>query len=313
MVNEIHSFVNWVRRRNTQARTWRDYRHVLNRLLTVTGDKPPGDVTIHDIDNFLVMLVERGLQASTINRHLATVIAFYTYLADDNPKIACPVLDHRHFLRKPEKLPRSVPMDVQQQFFAVIEDVRDRAIFLLMLRCGLRIAEVANLQLHDLFLEDAPPRVHVFGKNSKERTVYLSPQVFSAVATYLLKRPSVPSTFLFLSYQQDGLSTTAIHKRLMRYRQAAGVQLTAHQLRHSFANDLVGAGVPVTTVQKLMGHAWIATTQRYLDANDQKVQAEFYAAAEQLDQWQMDVDLRDNEPETEDEKQAAKLAKAVAA
>lgn len=289
MVNQIHSFVNWVRRRNTQARAWRDYRHVLNRLLKVTGDKPPDDVTIYDIDNFLVLLVELGLQASTINRHLATVIAFYTYLADENPKIACPVLDHRHFLRKPEKLPRSVPIDVQQLFFAVIEDVRDRAMFLLMLRCGLRIAEVANLHLHDLFLEDTPPRLHVFGKNSKERTVYLSPQVETAVSTYLLKRPTTASPHLFLSYQHDGLSTTAIHKRLMRYRKAAGVHLTAHQLRHSFANDLVGAGVPVTIVQKLMGHAWIATTQRYLDANDQKVQAEFYAAAEQLEQWQMDI------------------------
>lgn len=312
MVNQIHSFVNWVRRRNTQARTWRDYRHVLNRLLTVTGDKPPSDVTIHDIDNFLVMLVERGLQASTINRHLATILAFYTYLADDNPSLICPVLDHRHFLRKPEKLPRSVPVDVQQQFFAVIEDVRDRAMFLLMLRCGLRIAEVANLQLHDLFLEDTPPRLHVFGKNSKERTVYLSPQVETAVSTYLSQRPTTPSTHLFLSYQQEGLSTTAIHKRLMRYRKAAGVHLTAHQLRHSFANDLVGAGVPVTTVQKLMGHAWIATTQRYLDANDQKVQAEFYAAAEQLEQWQtVDVVYRE-QTEAEDEKEALALNEAVA-
>ncbi|MCA9941873.1 MAG: tyrosine-type recombinase/integrase [Ardenticatenaceae bacterium] len=295
MVNEIQLFVNWVRRRNSKARTWRDYRHVLNRLLSVTGDKPPGDVTIHDIDNFLVMLVEQGLQASTINRHLATVIAFYTFLADDNPSIICPVLDQRHFLRKPEKLPRSVPIDVQQQFFAVIEDVRDRAMFLLMLRCGLRIAEVANLQLPDLFLADTPPRLRVLGKNSKERTVYLSPQVMTAVSTYLAQRPSVPSTFLFLSYQQDGLSTTAIHKRLMKYRIQAGVHLTAHQLRHSFANDLVDVGVPVTTVQKLMGHAWIATTQRYLDANDHKVQAEFYAAAEQLDQWQMDAALAEDE------------------
>ena len=170
MVNEIQLFVNWVRRRNSKARTWRDYRHVLNRLLSVTGDKPPGDVTIHDIDNFLVMLVEQGLQASTINRHLATVIAFYTFLADDNPSIICPVLDQRHFLRKPEKLPRSVPIDVQQQFFAVIEDVRDRAMFLLMLRCGLRIAEVANLQLPDLFLADTPPstRMHTKARSTAE-------------------------------------------------------------------------------------------------------------------------------------------------
>jgi len=64
------------------------------------------------------------------------------------------------------------------------------------------------------------------------------------------------------------------------------VHLTAHQLRHTFANDLVGADVPITTVQKLMGHAWLATTQLYLAANDRKVQADFYEAADQLESWQ---------------------------
>ena len=64
------------------------------------------------------------------------------------------------------------------------------------------------------------------------------------------------------------------------------MHLTAHQLRHTFANDLVGADVPITTVQKLMGHAWLATTQLYLAANDRKVQADFYEAADQLESWQ---------------------------
>ena len=90
---------------------------------------------------------------------------------------------------------------------------------------------------------------------------------------------------VFLSYQDQGMSTTAIHKRLMVYREKAGVHITAHQLRHSFANDLVEANVPVTTVQKLMGHAWIATTQRYLAANNPKVRADFFLVAEQLDKW----------------------------
>ena len=102
-----------------------------------------------------------------------------------------------------------------------------------------------------------------------------------------MTRPSTPSNHVFLSYQGNGLSTTAIHKRLMRYRDEAGVHLTAHQLRHCFANDLVEADVPITTVQKLLGHAWLATTQLYLAANDRKVQADFYAAVGQLDSWQI--------------------------
>jgi integrase/recombinase XerD len=82
------------------------------------------------------------------------------------------------------------------------------------------------------------------------------------------------------------MSTTAIHKRLMRYRDQSGVDITAHRLRHTFANDLVSANVPVTTIQKLMGHAWLDTTQTYVAANDPQVRAHFYAASNKLEGWQ---------------------------
>jgi integrase/recombinase XerC len=76
-----------------------------------------------------------------------------------------------------------------------------------------------------------------------------------------------------------------IHKRLMRYRQRANVHLTAHRLRHSFANDLLSAGAPVTSIQQLLGHRWLETTQIYVTANDQQVQADYYAACSKLEGW----------------------------
>jgi site-specific recombinase XerD len=72
----------------------------------------------------------------------------------------------------------------------------------------------------------------------------------------------------------------------MRYRKKAGIHLTAHQLRHTFANDLVAQDVPVTTVQKLLGHSWLATTQTYVAANNRKVQADFYAVVQEMEGWQ---------------------------
>ncbi|MEZ4641684.1 MAG: tyrosine-type recombinase/integrase [Chloroflexota bacterium] len=286
MIDEITNFVNWLRRRNPQARTWRDYGYDLNQFVAIVGDKPPASVTIQDIDNFITAQAARGLKPTSINRHLAAIMALYTFLADEDPDLVCPVLPHRHTLRATQRLPRPVPEADLQRFFAVIEDARDQAMFLLMLRCGLRIAEVAGLRLSDLSMAESPPRLRVSGKNSKERVVYLSDQTRQAMQTYLATRPSTTSDFLFLSYQLDGLSTTAIHKRLMRYRATAGIHLTAHQLRHTFANDLVSADVPVTTIQKLMGHAWLVSTQTYIAANDRKVQADFYAAAQQLAGWQ---------------------------
>jgi site-specific recombinase XerD len=72
----------------------------------------------------------------------------------------------------------------------------------------------------------------------------------------------------------------------MVYRERARVDLTAHRLRHSFANDLLTADTPVTSIQKLLGHRWLETTQVYVDANDQQVRDDYYAACDRLEGWQ---------------------------
>ena len=285
MLSQIEDFVNWVRRRNPQARTWRDYSYDLQQFVAIVGDRSPGEITFRDIDRFVNSQVSRGFQPATVNRRLAAILTFYTYLADEDPDLVCPVLPRRHYLRQPQRLPRPVKEADLRAFFAVIEDARDKAMFILMLRCGLRIGEVANLLLSDLFLDEPAPRLVVHGKGSRERSVYLSTQAERALRRYLAERPPVASDFVFLSYQLDGLSTTAIHKRLMRYRAQAQVQLTAHRLRHSFANDLLSAGAPVTSIQVLLGHRWLETTQIYVQANDQTVQADYYAACLKIEGW----------------------------
>jgi site-specific recombinase XerD len=286
MLKEIDSFVNWLRRRNPQARTWRDYRYDLSQFVEVVGDKPPGSVTFHDVDRFVIQQAQCGFKAATINRRLAAITSLYTFLSDEDPTLMCPVLAHRHGLKEPQRLPRPLQPEILRQFFGVVEDKRDQAMFLLMLRCGLRISEVAQLQLGDLYLAEPLPRLVVTGKGSKERSVYLSPQAERVLRAYLRQRPQTSSNFVFLSYLGAGLSTTAIHKRLMRYRAEAGVNLTAHRFRHTFANDLVNAQVGVTTIQKLLGHAWLETTQSYVAANDPQVQADYAAACQVLEDWQ---------------------------
>lgn len=286
MLVEIERFVNWLRRRNPDARTWRDYGYDLKQFVAVVGDRPPSSVTFHDVDRFVMSQADRGYKPATINRRLAAIMSLYAFLSDDDLTLICPVLPHRHSLQEPQRLPRPVQKDALSKFFAVISSPRDRAMFMLMLRCGLRISEVADLQLADLYLDEPRPRLVARGKGSKERSVYLSPQAERALHAYLAVRPCTTSNFVFLCYLGDGLSTTAIHKRLIRYRDQAGVYLTAHRLRHTFANDLIGADVPVTSIQKLLGHAWLETTQTYVVANDRQVQADFYAATRKLEGWQ---------------------------
>lgn len=285
MQKEIKQFIHWLRRRNPQARTWRDYQYDLKQFSAFLSNREPGAITFHDIDHFVSWQISRSLSPATINRRLAAIVSFYTYLSTDNQDLVCPVLTHRHYLREPRRLPRPVPEEDLRKFFNVIDDPRDRAMFILMLRCGLRISEIANLLLVDLYLAEMPPRIVVRGKGGRERSAYLSPQAESALGEYLVVRPKAACDNVFLSYQLNGLSTTAIHKRLMRYREDSGVHLTAHQLRHSFASDLVSVNMPVTTIQKLLGHCWLETTQTYIHANDPQVQSDFDAACQKLEGW----------------------------
>ena len=286
MLTEIETFVNWLRRRNPHSRTWRDYRNDLLHFTALAGDRPPGAITFRDVDRFVTTQANQDFQPATINRRLAAITAFYTFLADEDPALVCPVLPHRHKVQERQRLPRTVQEHDLSSSFAAIDDSRDLAMFLLMLRCGLRISEVAELLLVNLFLDEPRPRIVAHGKGAKERSVYVSAQAERAVRDYLVERPAVACDFVFLSYLGDGMSTTAVHKRLMVYRRRVGVHLTAHQLRHSFANDLLTADVPVTTIQKLLGHRWLETTQVYVEANDRQVRDDYYAASGRLEGWQ---------------------------
>ncbi len=287
MLAEIERFVNHVRRRNPQARTWRDYQYDLAQFAAQVGsERALATLQLQDIDAFILVQADRGFKPATINRRLAAIASLFTFLSDEDPNLVCPVLTHRHSIRQPQRLPRPVPAEDLSRFLAAIEDVRDRAMVLLMLRCGLRISEVASLKISDLYLRERQPRLQVSGKGSRERVVYLSAQAERALRAYLAQRPKVPADFLFVSYLGGGLSTTAIHKRLMRYRQLTGVTLSAHRLRHTFANDLLNADMPVTSIQKLLGHSWIETTQTYVAANDRQVQLDLQTAVRRLESWQ---------------------------
>ena len=285
MLVEIERFVNWVRRRSPQAHTWQDYRCDLDFFMASVGDRKLGAITFQDIDRFIGEQSEKGFKPATINRRLASIAALYAFLMPEDEDLACPVFPRRHHLREPQRLPRPVQEAELREFFSVIEDARDLAMFTLMLRCGLRIGEVASLQLSNLYLSEDFPRMVVSGKGSRQRAVYLSPQAVRVLQEYLAVRPTAACDEVFLSYQGLGLSTHAIHMRLLHYRQQAGLTLTCHRFRHTFANDLLNADMPVTSIQKLLGHRWIETTQVYVQANDRQVQADYVAASRKLEGW----------------------------
>jgi site-specific recombinase XerD len=284
---EAERFIHWVRMRSPEARTWRDYRCDLDLFMHMMGTRDIEEIRPRDIDDFVNFQVSKGYKPSTVNRRLAAIASWYAFLKKDSQQLTSPVLPKRHYLKEPQRLPRPVNEKDLRTFFGVIHDPRDRAMCTIMLRCGLRIGEVSDLKKPDLYLGEAPSRLIIHGKGSTERTVYVSPEAECALNSWLTIRPKVPCEHLFVSYQQKKISPTSISKRITLLCEESGVKLTAHRLRHTFADNLLSAGMPITSIQKLMGHRFVETTQNYAVANDKQVEADFYAACEKIEGWKL--------------------------
>ncbi len=281
MLAEIERFIKWLRRRSPGAATPVHYANDLE-LFFAWAAKPPGAVTLRDVDAYVEHCQALGHAVATVNRRLAALRAFYAFLdleADGAPPN--PVLPRRHFIRQGRRLPRDVEDTVLERLFAAIAAPRDRAMFVLMLRCGLRVAEVRALSLDDLYLQPTPgslPRLWLHGKNGAQRVVYLSPQARAALEAWLAVRPATTERAVFLSRLGRRISVRDIQDRLAEYDRQAGVGVTCHQLRHTFVRHLVEAGMPVTSIQRLLGHARLRTTETYLHISDRQVQADYEAA-----------------------------------
>ena len=285
MLPEVEQFQKWLRRTRPHTSTFLHYTSDLHFFFS-WANKSPGAITVRDVDAYIEHSRAQGHRIATVNRRLASLRAFYQYLdlhLEDAPPN--PVIPKRHFIHQGTILPRDGEDDVLERLFAVIASPRDRAMFLLMLRCGLRVGEVRNLSLNDLYLQPNPsslPRLWLHGKGNKQRVMYLSRQPLAALKAWLDVRPVVAEQAVFLNRFGKRLTVTGIQDRLAHYCHQAGVWLTCHQFRHTFGRHLAEARVPVTTLQRLLGHARLHTTEIYLHISDRQLQADYEAAIAQV-------------------------------
>lgn len=285
MLPEIEMFVSWLRRRSPRSSTPLHYGSDL-KLFFAWIDKPYMDVKVQDIDAFIEHCQREGHAIGTVNRRLCALRTFYQFLfvQDENaPKN--PVIPKRHFIRRGEQLPRDIEDSKVEALFAVITNLRDRAMFLLMLRCGLRVGEVRNLSMNDLYLEPSSgslPRIWLNGKGSYQRVAYLSSQPLAALKAWLEIRPQVRDQAVFINRFGRRISVTGIQDRLARYCCKAGLWVTCHQLRHTFGRHLTEARLPVTSIQRLFGHARLKSTEVYLHISDAQAQEDYQAAMSEI-------------------------------
>lgn len=282
---QIKGFEQYWRRRKPGSSTAVHYASDMRIFFKWASGCSPEIITAHDVDGFIEWQQSIGRAPSTIRRRLIALRMFFDYLTYvKDQEVPNPVIPRRHYLSQGRKLPRSVRQSEVARLFASVGDhLRDRTIFTLMLHAGLRVGEVINLCVRDIYLsENRTPHLHLNGKGQRERVVYLSATAAQLLAEYLQSRPPDSEERVFLNRRGKPITVTGIQLQLAKYCRQADIWLTCHQLRHTFACHMIAAGVPVTSVQKMLGHTSLRTTQLYVEVADKQVERDYHAGIQKV-------------------------------
>jgi site-specific recombinase XerD len=284
MINVIVNFRRYLKRRNYSPHTLKYYLNVI-RQFVLWLNVPLEQAGVDKIEDYIDFLHQKRLQPASINLYLAIIRVFYNYLKyEEKIKLLNPVKANCR-LRVPKPLPRALREDQVDEFFEVIKTKRDWAMFRLMLRCGLRVEEVANLTLGDIDLKQRRIMV-IDGKGGKDRVVYISDDAVDGLLTYLKLRSHRRVKKVFLvekgDYKGRPISVRGIQKRMEYYAQKTGLKISCHHLRHTMATQLLNADAQVESIQDLLGHNWITTTERYCKVSNMKVKRDYFNAMSKI-------------------------------
>lgn len=251
----------------------------------------PATADVRTLRRYLADLSAAGYERTTINRHLSSLRTFYRWLivqgvAADDPAGA---------LMGPKK-ERSLPAVIGPADMAALlsvhgprdvlgrprkqsaQDIRDQALLEFLYACGVRVSEASGLLERDV--DFAGASVKVFGKGSKERIVPLHPMALATMAEYRDRARGEllvagPCPYFFVSNRGRAYSTDAIRRMFKRTVRQAGLDesLSPHAMRHTFATDVLGGGADLRSVQEMLGHASLSTTQIYTHVEAERLKA----------------------------------------
>jgi integrase/recombinase XerC len=230
-------------------------------------------LTVVDLRAWLAAEAEGGASNVTRARHLSAVRSFFRYLARRHG-VRNPAVSLLATPRSKPPVPRALAPDQARAVALEIGEVsdapaigaRDTALFTLLYGCGLRIAEALGLEVRDAPLPGSDAMLRVLGKGEKERLVPVLPAVREAVAVWLRHHPHPePDAPLFTGARGGRLDPSVARRTVRHFRRLNGLpeHATPHALRHSFATHLLAGGADLRSIQELLGHASLSTTQRY--------------------------------------------------
>ncbi len=276
-------------RLNTLRRVWRWLlRSELAEGLEKERIDSIADLQRTHVQDFVDARLLAGISSGTVNAELTDLWAFLGYLEERGHPVRSSVFR----IKRPKRgdpLPRFLSENDYQRLENTVlqatqggerDDLLDRAWFYLFSEAALRISEVCDLRLGDIDL--AAQRLIVRqGKENRDRTVPISPTLRLALSAYLPLRGQVQTDHLLI-YRQQATSADMIWKRLHRYGQQAQVAVSPHRLRHTLATRLLNQGMPITSLQRLLGHEKLDTTLIYARVHNETVRLDYERAYARL-------------------------------
>jgi integrase/recombinase XerD len=261
--------------RGLSVRTVDAYRRDVGRLveyMTARGTGRPSDVGVAELREYVYHLKDRGLQASSIRRSVSAIRTYFAFLLAEGHAVVDPT-DRVELPRAWRRLPGVLSRDEVARILDAPDPSdrlfwRDKAMLEFAYAAGVRVGELITLKVRDVDLQEG--LALVFGKGAKERLVPVGRPALQALIVYLREiRPVLTGSggagLVFLNARGTPLTRMGVWKILQKHVRRAGVtrRVTPHTLRHSFATHLLEGGADLASVQEMLGHADIATTQIY--------------------------------------------------
>ena len=281
-------------RRNCRPNTLRQAAASLIQFLSFyrdTGKQYPEQITREDIEAFIESLQDRGLKPNSVRTRLCGVYAFVRFLIEKKA-VSHELLERRIKLKLPDRLPRAIDPGDLKQLLSVIDNIRDRALLLLLLRTGMRIGELLHTKVHDVDLNNHRILIYQAEKTGVGRVAYYSEDAKEALLSWLRVRNTFKEN-LFYGQGHRPLCYEAARSMFNKYLEKAGLLYsgyTLHCLRHTFATDLLNARMPLECLRVLLGHTSLEVTRIYARLTDKTREQEYFMAMERILKGESDAD-----------------------
>lgn len=279
---EVEDYLRHQYRRHCRPNTIRGSYICLEaflRFLKARGKSSIEEIARADLEGFVEHEQDRGLKLSTVRLRLATLKAFLRFLIEEGV-LPSDVFPWKLRLKMPETLPRSMDPEDVERLLAVKSSVRDRAMLLLLLRTGMRIGELLGTRVMDINMKEQKILLYESAKNRVGRVVYFGDDARDALAAWLKKR-DFRSPYLFYGRAARPLTYTAARMVFRKHLKKAGLAekgYSLHCLRHTYATELLNAGMSLECLEKLLGHSSLEVTRRYARLSDKTRETEYFKA-----------------------------------